>query len=494
MLISQVQLVNFGIHKNSSFSFSAGLNAIVGRNGIGKSSIINAISIGLFNAVSNLGDFVTFGKETAQITINFNFNNKDYILTREFGKSSLCILSSNDQEIKGVKEVYAYLTVLFGIELKSYYLNVLRVKSSSITYPFIVESSKRKIIFDDILGISEYNVIWELLREPIKILDSNINELKNKLSYQKGKIDDIDKVKIELASINLDALQQEYNDFLFYKTLIEKKELLKDKTSKANVELNTLLNEAKRIDKQLSLLRDNICFTCLQPIEDNIELVSNRENTLSEMGSRIEALREYVTSTNKDINSIDIPYINDSTYSNLIRGREKKKLLQERLDSLKSTNELIAELDRAVSDIHVKRNKLTKIRDGFKRIPQILSERHTKSISFISSQILSSLMDKDVIVLFNTQYESSFEFDDIILNFNQLSDGQQILAALSIRLAIIKIFNDLGISILDEPTINLDTNSRQLLVENLKSVGFNQLFVVSHSDEFEAYVDNVIHL
>jgi len=80
--------------------------------------------------------------------------------------------------------------------------------------------------------------------------------------------------------------------------------------------------------------------------------------------------------------------------------------------------------------------------------------------------------------------------------FQNLSGGEQMAAALSVRLALLKQLSDVRIAFFDEPTMNMDAERRERLAEQISTITakqtFDQLFVISHDDTFEGYVDNVI--
>ncbi|HVF29922.1 MAG TPA: SMC family ATPase [Pyrinomonadaceae bacterium] len=77
--------------------------------------------------------------------------------------------------------------------------------------------------------------------------------------------------------------------------------------------------------------------------------------------------------------------------------------------------------------------------------------------------------------------------------FQSLSGGEQMAAALAVRLALLKQLTDLRIAFFDEPTTNLDIERRENLAMQISQIKhFDQLFVISHDDTFEGYVDNVI--
>ena len=79
--------------------------------------------------------------------------------------------------------------------------------------------------------------------------------------------------------------------------------------------------------------------------------------------------------------------------------------------------------------------------------------------------------------------------------FMNLSGGEQMSAALSIRLALLKELSEIRIAFFDEPTTNLDEDRRRNLAQQIGRIkDFDQLFIISHDDAFEGFTDRVILL
>ena len=77
--------------------------------------------------------------------------------------------------------------------------------------------------------------------------------------------------------------------------------------------------------------------------------------------------------------------------------------------------------------------------------------------------------------------------------FSSMSGGEQMAAAISVRLALLKQLTDIRLAFFDEPTTNMDQERRENLAQQLSQIKhFDQLFVISHADTFEGYVDNVV--
>ena len=79
--------------------------------------------------------------------------------------------------------------------------------------------------------------------------------------------------------------------------------------------------------------------------------------------------------------------------------------------------------------------------------------------------------------------------------FQQLSGGEQMAAALAVRLALLREVSTVDIAFFDEPTANLDRNRRANLAKQVLNIqGFGQLFVISHDDTFEQGTDFVVRI
>jgi exonuclease SbcC len=89
------------------------------------------------------------------------------------------------------------------------------------------------------------------------------------------------------------------------------------------------------------------------------------------------------------------------------------------------------------------------------------------------------------------------EKDGRARGFEQLSGGEQMAAALAVRLALLRELSAIDIAFFDEPTSNLDDTRRDNLAEQILTVrerGFSQIFVISHDDTFERVTDHVVRV
>src|SRR5205814_2031812 len=92
-------------------------------------------------------------------------------------------------------------------------------------------------------------------------------------------------------------------------------------------------------------------------------------------------------------------------------------------------------------------------------------------------------------------YEIVLEEEGHERSFLNLSGGEQMAAALSVRLALLKQLSDIRMAFFDEPTVNMDQRRREGLAQQIGQIKhFDQLFVISHDDTFAEAVDHTVHV
>src|SRR5437588_9754302 len=117
-------------------------------------------------------------------------------------------------------------------------------------------------------------------------------------------------------------------------------------------------------------------------------------------------------------------------------------------------------------------------------------------ISSEANRIFGEIMgDRSAQLSWQNDYEISLRRQRVNRTFAQLSGGEQMSAALAVRLALLKKLSTLNIAFFDEPTANMDELRRMNLADQIRRVrGFEQLIVISHDDTFEQGLDSLIRL
>lgn len=139
---------------------------------------------------------------------------------------------------------------------------------------------------------------------------------------------------------------------------------------------------------------------------------------------------------------------------------------------------------------------LLQFRNTIKEAGPNILRAQLRAISIEANRIFGEILgDRSSELAWEADYDIVLRRDGRERTFAQLSGGEQMSAALAVRLALLRRLSRLDIAFFDEPTQNMDGERRGNLAEQIRRVrGFDQLLVISHDDTFEQGLDGVIYL
>jgi DNA repair protein SbcC/Rad50 len=197
----------------------------------------------------------------------------------------------------------------------------------------------------------------------------------------------------------------------------------------------------------------------------------------------------------------------------IARGDEVRREHGQHTEALRNTQEEgarlareIARVEALLTDLSAAREErqtlddldrmLKQFRDIIKEAGPNILRAQLHAISREANRIFGEILgDRSAELAWESDYEIVLRRDGRERTFAQLSGGEQMSAALAVRLALLRRLSRLDIAFFDEPTQNMDGERRGNLAEQIRRVrGFDQLLVISHDDTFEQGLDGVIHL
>ena len=99
MQVLTVELENVKSYEQAKVTFTNGVNAIVGHNGAGKSTILEAIGFVLFDALDyNHQEFIRNGAKSARVRVTFvsSADERAYEVERRIGSSAHYVVFDPD--------------------------------------------------------------------------------------------------------------------------------------------------------------------------------------------------------------------------------------------------------------------------------------------------------------------------------------------------------------------------------------------------------------
>jgi exonuclease SbcC len=183
-----------------------------------------------------------------------------------------------------------------------------------------------------------------------------------------------------------------------------------------------------------------------------------------------------------------------ATVAQLEAAREREQTLADEVARLDEVRASLREEFRAKERLEEVFAATDFIRDTLKKAGPLVTESYLYNISIEANQLFREITGEGGRALrWSKEYDIILEEGGYERSFINLSGGEQMVAALSVRLALLKQLSDIRVAFFDEPTVNMDAERRERLAQQIGQVrDFDQLFVISHDDTFEQTVDHVI--
>jgi len=278
------------------------------------------------------------------------------------------------------------------------------------------------------------------------------------------------------------------------------------------------LDEFKELDSQWKLLTDERDATMeahrtfLQH-EPRAKMVAELEISFTEAQKNLDSTSVALVREESELrNAVDLydPDVHLSARAALLDLEKKNAATEAEMRASKTREQQLyadlkrlAEIREAMAGELRERERLEKIsemtgfiRDTLKESGPRVARNYVFLVSAEANQMFVDITGNvERTLKWNEDYGITLEEDGFERPFVSLSGGEQMAAALSIRLAILKQLSDIRIAFFDEPTTNMDAERRENLAQQISQIkNFDQLFVISHDDTFENYVDSSLHL
>ena len=357
---------------------------VVGHNGAGKSTMLDALSFALFGKPhrkimkSQLVNSIN-GKQTV-VEIEFTIGQANFKIIRgikpnifEIWKDTVMInQSSHANEYQKILEQN-----ILKLNHKSFHQVVVLGSSSFI--PFMqLNAGHRRDVIEDLLDINIFSKMNTILKEKNSILKDNIVTVTNNTNIVKSKIEQQSKYIRDIAALTeenkkkyekqvrraqerIEKLQEDNNELskgIENNTALDELQVLQRKKNDIISEIAQTKQEMKTIAKRgMFLEKNDTCPTCDQYIDNKDALMNKAKNEAYQVQTTLNLTQDYSNQVDRKIKTVEsiIADITDKTNSMNANNREIQSLNE-------SNNELRTYLEGEVSaDLSEARTDLEKL-------------------------------------------------------------------------------------------------------------------------------------
>ena len=426
-------------------------NLVVGTNGSGKSTMLDALTFSLFNKPFrkiNKSQLINATNEKdCVVEVEFTVNNKDYLVRRSIKPNKF------DIEVNGTllhKESDDRLNQkileenILKVNYKSFTQIVILGSSSFVPFMQLSTSNRRDVI-EDLLDIRIFSAMNSLIKEKIRTekekirsLDLKRDNIKDKISMQENFIKELEeqgKDNITENKKRRDSLSDEIcvltmkNEELeddVYELTEKQKEVTGagEKLLKLNTFKGKLSNKVATLTKEHKFFSDNVtCPTCTQNIEESFRLnrINDVQTKAKELKKGYDDLEETIkkeqnrerqfTKLSKEITKLNNGISKNNTqisgFQRQIRDLESEvQRFTEQLANRSTENEKLVEFTKSLE---------TTLEESSERREEVVY--HDFAYSLLKDDGVKTKIIKKYLPFINQQVNRYLQLMDFYINF-----------------------------------------------------------------------------
>jgi exonuclease SbcC len=301
VILEELELRNFRSHKNTRLRFDEGTTVIVGDNGSGKTSILEAVGYALFRETPSrvrIEELVRRGgeKEGMQVSLRFTIDGRRYRVTRTYseGRSGAVlydgegrIISAGEKNRQTTKEIERRIRMDSKL-----FTNAIYIRQGQIDALLTADARERKELIGKLIGTQELEKAFVNMREIIGEYDMLIQryiDIPSAIKDTESRIKQ-ERLAIQKLREGIEDIEERLRKVAAQKTAREREAELLERVLEMDRELRLKERELEMNQRRIREIEEN--ERTIKSTKDSKVRYEKINGEIMALEKKISALRE----------------------------------------------------------------------------------------------------------------------------------------------------------------------------------------------------------
>jgi DNA repair exonuclease SbcCD ATPase subunit len=501
----------------------AGLIQVVGENGVGKSTISDVITFGLYGKLEGkkLKDIPNRSNKNSWMKISFEQDGKTYEVERGLEPSLFQLsIDGSIYDQAGKNNVQDYLSD--DILKIPYYVfnNTISLSINDFKSFLKMSTADKKLIIDKIFGFYILNEMRDVLKEESKSIKSSIDRLSGEIFATGRSIaasqKELEELQQKIIENSGNEIEKNEDQLEKYKSLLQlhtdRIKSFRTKENEVNKSVTTsyekysdLVSKMKELDTKINLYNQDKCPTCSSDLstefhksifDDLCKLKEKYQEDIKVLKSNYEDAKKAQNKITETKNDLFSKGSKIETGIKTLQNKIKDLKTAKNNDEANSIRKLLSQANEDLTVFNQEKSSFEEKQGWIKTLDEVLSEKGVKQLAIksilpsLNNEILNTLLSLHLPykVVFNEEFNAQIFHLGEEISPQTLSTGEMKKVDFAVLIAVIKLmkirFSSVNILFLDEIFSSVDPDGVHSILTTLRKLSDDlnmNIFVINHA-------------